>query len=74
MIGEFTVDEKMIDVLELRRTAKEVKRHVVLMRVLGLLVIILILIIAVAYAISYFYDKFGSFTVKVSKLYSYECT
>ena len=57
----------MIDVLELRRTAKEVKRHVVLMRILGLLVIILVLIVAVAYAISYFYDKFGSFTVKVNK-------
>jgi predicted membrane protein len=61
------VDEIMIDVLELRRTAKEVKRHVVLMRILGLLMIILILIVAVAYAISYFYDKFGSFTVKVNK-------
>jgi len=61
------VDDKLIDVLELRRTAKEVKRHVVLMRILGLLVIILVLIVAVAYAISYFYDKFGSFTVKVNK-------
>ncbi|MBP5362504.1 MAG: hypothetical protein J6Y71_05710 [Ruminococcus sp.] len=37
------------------------------MRVLALLVIILILLLAVAYAISYFYDKFGSFTVKVNK-------
>ncbi|MCR5015941.1 MAG: hypothetical protein K6A75_05140 [Ruminococcus sp.] len=37
------------------------------MRVLALLVIILILLVAVAYAISYFYDKFGSFTVKVNK-------
>lgn len=61
------MDDKLIDVLELRRTAKEVKRHVVLMRILGLLVIILVLIVAVAYAISYFYDKFGSFTVKVNK-------
>ena len=61
------MDKKLIDVLELRRTAKEVKRHVIVMRVLGLLAIILILIIAVAYAISYFYDKFGSFTVKVNK-------
>ena len=58
---------KVIDVLELRRTAKEVKRHVILMRILALLVIILILIVAIAYAISYFYDKFGSFTVKVNK-------
>ncbi|MBR3421624.1 MAG: hypothetical protein IKG98_06130 [Ruminococcus sp.] len=37
------------------------------MRVLALLVIILVLLVAVAYAISYFYDKFGSFTVKVNK-------
>ncbi|MBO7395804.1 MAG: hypothetical protein J6U16_06765 [Ruminococcus sp.] len=37
------------------------------MRVLALLVIILILLISIAYAISYFYDKFGSFTVKVNK-------
>lgn len=61
------MDEKIIDVLELRRTAKEVKRHAVIMRILALLAVILILIVAVAYAISYFYDKFGSFTVKVSK-------
>lgn len=37
------------------------------MRVLGLLVILLIAIIAIAYAISYFYDKYGSFTVKINK-------
>ncbi len=67
--GEFSVDKdnKVIDVLELRRTAKEAKRYVILMRVLALLAVILILIVAVAYAISYFYDKFGSFTVKVNK-------
>ena len=67
MIGEFSVDKKVIDVLELRRTAKEVKRHSLVMRVLALLAIILILIVAIAYGISYFYDKFGSFTVKVNK-------
>lgn len=61
------MDENIRDVLELRRTAKEVKRHVVIMRVLGLLVIILIAIVAIAYAISYFYDKYGSFTVKINK-------
>ena len=49
-------EEKIRDVLELRRTTKEVKRHFVLMRVLALLVIILVLIVAIAYAISYFYD------------------
>ena len=58
---------KVIDVLTLRRTAKEAKRHVVVMRVLGLLVILLIAIIAIAYAISYFYDKYGRFTVKINK-------
>ena len=61
------MDDKKINILELRRTAKEVKRHSVIMRVLALLVIILVLLVAIAYAISYFYDKFGSFTVKVSK-------
>lgn len=61
------MDEKVRDVLELRRSAKEVKRHAVIMRVLGLLVIILIALVAVAYAISYFYDKYGSFTVKINK-------
>ncbi len=58
---------KMVDVLELRRSAKEVKRYVIITRILGLLVIILVAIIAIAYAISYFYDKYGSFTVKVNK-------
>ncbi|MCR4646786.1 MAG: hypothetical protein K5695_15495 [Oscillospiraceae bacterium] len=37
------------------------------MRVLGLLAIILAAIVAAAYAISYFYDKFGSFTVRINK-------
>ena len=60
-------EEKIRDVLELRRTTKEVKRYFVLMRILALLVIILVLVTAIAYAISYFYDKFGSFTVKVNK-------
>ncbi len=60
-------ETRVIDVLELRRTAKETKRHVVVMRVLGLLVILLVAVIAIAYAISYFYDKYGSFTVKINK-------
>jgi len=60
-------EEKMRDVAMLRRTAKEVKRHVVLTRVIALLIGILVAILAIAYAISYFYDKFGSFTVKVNK-------
>ena len=57
--------EEIRDVLELRRTAKEAKRYKVLTRILGLIVLILIMIVAAAYAISYFYDKFGSFTVSI---------
>jgi hypothetical protein len=60
-------EKNLTDVLTLRRTAREVKRHQVIMRVLSVLVVILILLVAAAYAVSYFYDKFGSFTVKVSK-------
>ena len=60
-------DSKVKDIVELRRTAKEVKKHVIVTRIMALLVIILIAIVSVAYVISYFYDKFGSFTVKVSK-------
>ncbi|MCR4889930.1 MAG: hypothetical protein K5979_12240 [Ruminococcus sp.] len=61
------LDDKIKDAIELKRTSKEIKRHVILMRVLALLVIILILVVAIAYAISYFYDRFGSFTVKLNK-------
>lgn len=60
-------DNKIGDVLALRRRSKEVKRYTVLIRIMALLVIILVAIIAIAYAISYFYDKFGSFTVKINK-------
>ena len=55
------------DVVRLRRTAGEVKKYALLTRGLSLLVIILIALIAIAYAIAYFYDKFGSFTVRVDK-------
>lgn len=37
------------------------------MRFLGVLVTVLTALVAVAYAVSYFYDKYGSFTVKVNK-------
>lgn len=60
-------DNKIVDVLALRRQSKEVKKYTVITRILALLVIILVAIIAIAYAISYFYDKFGSFTVKINK-------
>ncbi len=59
--------DKTVDVLALRRSAKEVKRYAIITRVLALLIIILVAIIAIAYAISYFYDKYGSFTVKINK-------
>ena len=59
--------EKLRDVATLRRTAKEVKKHVLLTRVISLLVVILIGLISIAYAVAYFYDKFGSFTVRVNK-------
>ena len=58
---------KAKDVAGLRRTAKEVKKYAFVTRLLSLLIIILVAIVAIAYAISYFYDKFGSFTVRVSK-------
>lgn len=58
---------RVVDTLALRRTAKEAKRYVVLMRLLKILAIILIAIVAAAYAVSYFYNKYGSFTVKISK-------
>ena len=61
------MSEKIRDIAQLRRMSKEVKRYVVITRIIGLLIIILIALIAVAYAISYFYDKFGSFTVSVNK-------
>ena len=51
----------------LRRTAEETKRYKVLTRVLALIVLILIILVALGYAVSYFYDKFGSFTVKIDK-------
>lgn len=60
-------ETKLRDVLELRRKAKEVKRYAIVIRVLSLLTVLLIAIVAVAYAISYFYDQFGSFTVRVNK-------
>jgi len=59
--------EELRDSLGLRRSAKETKRYKLLMRILGLIVLILILLVTAAYAISYFYDKFGSFTVKINK-------
>ena len=60
-------ESDVVDTLKLRRTAKEAKKYVVLMRILGILAIILVAIVAIVYAISYFNDKYGSFTVKINK-------
>ena len=67
--GEAERDEriKTADILTLRRTAREVKQHKVIVRIVSILVIILVALVAMAYAVSYFYDKFGSFTVMVNK-------
>ncbi|MGN1090452.1 MAG: hypothetical protein ACI4Q6_08630 [Huintestinicola sp.] len=58
---------KAVDIITLRRTAGEAKRHKVIMRVISVLLVVLIALVAAAYALSYFYDKFGSFTVMVNK-------
>ena len=60
--------EKKKEVVELRRTAQEVKRHVLVTRVLAVLIGLLVAIVSISYAISYFYDKFGSLTLKVNKI------
>ena len=59
--------DEIRNTLELRRTAKETKRYKVWIRILALITLILIIIVAAAYAVSYFYDKFGSFTVRIDK-------
>ena len=58
---------KAVDIITLRRTAGEVKRHKVIVRIISILVIVLIALVAMTYAVSYFYDRFGSFTVMVNK-------
>lgn len=55
------------EILTLRRKADEVKKYKVMKRVSAVLLVILIAIVSLVYAISYFYDKFGSFTVKIDK-------
>lgn len=64
-------DEKSADIksssITLRRNVAETKKYTVIMRMLAVLTIIIVAVISVGYAISYFYDKFGSFTVKISK-------
>ena len=57
----------MTDILTLRRGAHEVKKYAIMRRLSAIFVVVLIAIISLVYAISYFYDKFGSFTVQVDK-------
>ena len=65
--GDKEKEQALRDVLHIRRTAKEVKRYTVLMRVSGLIAVALVALIAIGYAIAYFYNKYGSFTIKVNK-------
>lgn len=53
--------------LTLRRTAKEAKKSAVIRRGLMIVAMFLILVVAITYLVSYFYDKMGSFTIKVNK-------
>lgn len=64
---EKQISDDIRNTLGLRRTAKETKRYKVLIRIFGLIMLLLIMIVAAAYAISYFYTKFGCFTVSVDK-------
>lgn len=59
--------KKTIDILTLRRTAGEARRHMVIVRIISIIVIVLIALVAIVYAVSYFYEQFGSFTVMVNK-------
>ena len=45
---------KAVDILTLRRTAGEVKRHKIIVRIISILLVILISLVAIAYAVSYF--------------------
>ena len=45
-------EQALRDVLHIRRTAKEVKRYTVLMRVTGLIAVALVALIAIGYAIA----------------------
>lgn len=66
--NEESVEESDLrNTLTLRRTAKEAKNYLLLLRILSLIALILTMVVACAYAVSYFYTKFGSFTVKIDK-------
>ena len=52
----------------IRRTAGEVKRYRILMRVLPITMAVLVALLAVIYVISLLYDNYGSFTVTVNKM------
>ena len=52
----------------IRRTAGEVKRYRILMRVLPIMMAVIIALLGVVYVISLLYDNYGSFTVTVNKM------
>ena len=52
----------------IRRTAGEVKRYRIMMRVLPITMAVLVALLAVIYVISLLYDNYGSFTVTVNKM------
>lgn len=56
-----------VDIATLRRGARETKHYAVLRRCILIVMSILVAIIIIVYAVSYFYEKFGSFTVQISK-------
>ena len=52
----------------IRRTAGEVKRYRILMRIVPIAMAVIVAILAIVYVISLLYDEYGSFTVTVNKM------
>ena len=59
--------QKLRDVMQLRRTASAVTKSALLFRGAAILCVGLVSITSIAYAVSYFYDQYGSFTVSLNK-------
>ncbi len=55
------------EIRALRRTAREVKRYRILMKLLPAIAALLTMTVAITYVISVMYNKYGSFTVMVNK-------
>lgn len=58
---------KLKDQVTLRRTAKEVRKVALWIRVAAIACTGLLLVVGTVYALAYFYDKMGSFTVRLDK-------